>query len=92
MLSTVDLVRSDLDVPAGWHPVLVRPGRAAALGQLLAAVPHSASTELLGEAADPPRRPGKVIRQCGADRRPRPRAADQSTTSLRPSGCRCGSS
>nr|WP_255426451.1 AraC family transcriptional regulator [Pseudonocardia sp. C8] len=66
-LSTVDLVRSDLDGPGGLaHPVLRAQAEQLVLGQLLAAVPHSASTELLEEAADPGPAAPKVIRRAAA--------------------------
>ena len=52
-LSTVDMVRSDLDGPGGLsHPALRAQVEQLLMGQLLAAVPHSASEELLA-AAEP---------------------------------------
>ena len=62
-LSTVDLVRSDLDGPGGLaHPVLRAQAEQLLMSQLLAAVPHSSSEELL---AGPSAVPG-VIRRAEA--------------------------
>ncbi|MBN9757179.1 Transcriptional regulator, AraC family [Pseudonocardia sp. Ae406_Ps2] len=65
-LSTVDMVRTDLDGPGGLtHPVLRAQAEQLLMSQLLAAVPHSSSDELLA-AADPPPAVPKVIRRAEA--------------------------
>ncbi|WP_226357992.1 MULTISPECIES: AraC family transcriptional regulator [unclassified Pseudonocardia] len=65
-LSTVDMVRTDLDGPGGLtHPVLRAQVEQLLMSQLLAAVPHSATEELLA-VADPAPAVPKVIRRAEA--------------------------
>ncbi|MGW1681877.1 AraC family transcriptional regulator [Saccharopolyspora sp. NPDC002376] len=66
-LATVDMVRTDLDGP-GWlaHPLLHRQVEQLLMSQLLAAVPHSLSEELLAVGDDPAPVVPKVIRRAKA--------------------------
>ncbi|MBN9111998.1 MAG: AraC family transcriptional regulator [Pseudonocardia sp.] len=66
-LSTVQMVRSDLDGPVGLtHPVLRTQAERLLMSQLLAAVPHSASDELLASTDGSAPAVPRVIRRADA--------------------------
>lgn len=63
-LSTLEMLRADLDGPAGLrHPALQAQAEHLVLSQLLAAVPHSASAELEGIGRETTQVVPRVIRR-----------------------------